>query len=54
MTFSTILNSFYNWDAASNCHLDKLEKLKKPIGRLVGPIAATSLEPLGHLQNASV
>ena len=39
------------WAGAPSCYLDLLDKLQKPICRIVGPSLAGFLEPLAHHQN---
>ena len=41
------------WAGPPSCHFDFLEKLQKPICRIVGPSLAASLEPLAHHQNVA-
>ena len=41
------------WTGAPSCYLDFLDKLQKPICRIVGPSLAASLEPLAHRQNVA-
>ena len=36
------------WAGAPSCYLELLDKLQKPICRVVGPSLAASLEPLAH------
>ena len=36
------------WASAPTCYLELLDKLKNPICKTVGPLLATSLEPLTH------
>ena len=36
------------WAGAPSCYLELLDKLQKGICRTVGPLLATSLEPLAH------
>ena len=40
----------YVWAGAHSCYLELLDKLQKPICRIVGPSLAASLEPLAHRQ----
>ena len=35
------------------CYLNMLDKLQKPIGRIVGPLLAVSIESLAHFQNVA-
>ena len=39
------------WAGASSWYLELLDKLQKQICRTVGPLLATTLEPLAHGQN---
>ena len=41
------------WAGAPSCYLDLLDKLQKPICRIVGPSLAASLEPLVHHRNVA-
>ena len=41
------------WAGAPNCYLELLDKLQKPIRRIVGPSLAASLEPLPHRRNVA-
>ena len=41
------------WVGAPSCYLELLDKLQKRICRTVGPLLATSLEPLAHRQNVA-
>ena len=41
------------WAGASSCYLEFLDKQEKQICRTVGPLIATSLEPLAHGQNVA-
>ena len=41
------------WAGATSCYLDLLDKLQKPICRIVGPSLADSLEPLAYRRNVA-
>ena len=41
------------WAGAPSCHLELLDKLQKPICRIVGLSLAASLEPLAHRRNVA-
>ena len=41
------------WDGAPKCFLELLGKLQKWIYKTVGPLLATSFEPLAHRQNVA-
>ena len=41
------------WAGAPSCYLELLDKLQKPICRIVGPSLAASLEPLAHRRNVT-
>ena len=41
------------WAGAPSCYLELLDKLQKPISRVVGPLLAASLEPLAHHLNVA-
>ena len=41
------------WPGAPSCYLGVLDKLQKRICRAVGPLLATSLEPLAHPRNVA-
>ena len=41
------------WAGAPSCYLELLDKLQKRICWTVGPLLATSLEPLAHRRNAA-
>ena len=41
------------WAGAPSCYLGVLDKLQKRICRAVGPLLATSLEPLAHPRNVA-
>ena len=44
---------YHVWAGAPSCFLDLLDKLQKPICRIVGPSLAASLEPLAHCRNVA-
>ena len=39
------------WAGAPSCYLELLDKLQKWICRTIGPLLASSLEPLAHRRN---
>ena len=41
------------WAGAPSCYLELLDKLQKWICRTVGPLFASSLEPLAHRRNVA-
>ena len=41
------------WAGAPSCYLELLDKLQKWICRTVGPLFASSLEPLAHCRNVA-
>ena len=41
------------WASASCCYIELLDKLQKQICRAVGPLLATSLEPMAYRQNVA-
>ena len=41
------------WADASSCYLELLDKLQKRICKTVGPLLATSLEPVAQHQNVA-
>ena len=43
----------HNWAGAPSCYLELLDELQKWICRIVGPLLATSREPLAHHQNVA-
>ena len=45
---------YHVWAGAPSCYLELLDKLKKRICGTVGPLLASSLEPLAHSRNVAI